>query len=88
VHKITLRLVQCISMIKQMKIRLERRVARKTRTKILVGRQIGWPRRRWTYNNGTDFKETVCKRVDWIYLAHIRVIWRAFVNMVVNLRDT
>jgi len=37
-------------------------------------------------NIKTDFRETVCKDVKWIHVAHDRVQWQAPVNLVMNLQ--
>jgi predicted secreted protein len=34
---------------------------------------------------GPNFRETVCKNVGWIQVAHVRVQSRDFVNMVMDL---
>jgi hypothetical protein len=43
------------------------------------------PRRRED-NIKTDLRETGWDRMDWVHLAQVRDQWRAFVNMVMNLR--
>jgi hypothetical protein len=58
---------------------------------ILVGRPegkrpLGRPRRRWEDNINMDLKEIGIDGANWIRLAQDRVQWRAFVNMVMNLR--
>jgi hypothetical protein len=59
--------------------------------KILVGkpegrRPLGRPRRRWEDNIKMDLMEIGFGDVDWIDLAQVRVMWRAIVNTVMNLR--
>jgi hypothetical protein len=64
--------------------------ARRCAYRILVGtpersRPRGRSRRRWKNNIKVDLQETG-RGVDWIYLAHERVSWRALVNAVMKLR--
>ena len=48
---------------------------------------LGIHRRRWEDNIKMDLQEVGCGRgVDWIELALDRDSWRAFVNLVMNLR--
>jgi hypothetical protein len=59
--------------------------------RVLVGRPEGkWPlrrpRRRWEDNIKVDLTEIGIDGVNWIWLPQDRVQWRAFVNMVMNLR--
>jgi hypothetical protein len=59
--------------------------------RVLVGRPegkrpLGRPRRRWEDNIKLDLGEIGIYGVNWIRLAQDRVQWRAFVNMVMNLR--
>jgi len=58
---------------------------------ILIGklegkRPPGRPMRRWEGNIRMDLREIGWEYVDWIYLAQDTDHWRAFVNMVTNLR--
>jgi hypothetical protein len=58
---------------------------------VLVGRPqgkrpLGRPRRRWKDNIKMDLRETGIYGANCIRLARDRVHWRAFVNMVMNLR--
>ena len=48
-------------------------------------RPLGRSRRRWENNTKVDLQEAG-RGVDWIYLAHERVRWRAVANAVRNLR--
>jgi hypothetical protein len=59
--------------------------------RLLVGRPkgkrpLGKPRRRWIDNIQMDLLEIGLTVVDWIGLAQDRYRWRAFVNLVLNLR--
>jgi hypothetical protein len=49
-------------------------------------RSLGRPRRRWEDNINMDLHEVGCEGMDLIELAQDRVIWRALVNAVMNLR--
>jgi hypothetical protein len=49
-------------------------------------RPLGRPRRRWEDNIKMDLREIGIDRANWIRLAHDRVQWWAFVNMVMILR--
>jgi hypothetical protein len=49
-------------------------------------RPLGIPRRRWEDNIKMDLREIGFDGSTWIRLAEDRVQWRAFVNMVMNLR--
>jgi hypothetical protein len=58
---------------------------------ILVGkpegkRLLGRPRCRWVDNIKMDLREIGWDGVDWIDRAQDRDQWRAFVNVVLNLR--
>jgi hypothetical protein len=59
--------------------------------RVLVGRpegkrSLGRPRRRWEDNIQMDLREIGIDGANWIRLAQDRVQWRAFVNIVMNLR--
>jgi hypothetical protein len=59
--------------------------------RVLVGRPkgrrpLGRPRRRWKDNIKLNLRETEINGANWIRLAQDRVQWRAFVNMIMNLR--
>jgi hypothetical protein len=49
-------------------------------------RPLGRPRRRGEDNMNLDLRETGIDGANWIRLALDRVQWRAFVNMVMNLK--
>jgi hypothetical protein len=59
--------------------------------RVLVGRcegnrPLGRPRRRWEDNINMYLREIGIDGANWIRLPQDRVQWRAFVNMVMNLR--
>jgi hypothetical protein len=59
--------------------------------RVLVGRPerktpLKRHRCRWEDNIKLDLRETGIDGMNWIRLAQDRVQWRAFVNMVMNLR--
>jgi hypothetical protein len=59
--------------------------------RVLVGRPEGRRplerlRHRWEDNIKMDLREIGIDGVNWIQLAQDRIQWRAFVNMVMNLR--
>jgi hypothetical protein len=59
--------------------------------RVLVGkpegkRPLGRPRRRWEDNIMMDLQEVGCGGMDWIGLDQDTDRWRAFVNVVMNLR--
>ena len=49
-------------------------------------RPLGRPRRIWEDYIKVDLQEVGCWGVDWIELPQERDRWRAFVNVVMNLR--
>jgi hypothetical protein len=49
-------------------------------------RSQGGPRHRWEDNIQIDLREIGINVMNWIWLAHDRVQWWAFVNTVMNLR--
>jgi hypothetical protein len=49
-------------------------------------RPLGRPRLRWEDNIKMDLREIGTDGANWIRLAQDRDQWRAFVNMVLNLR--
>jgi hypothetical protein len=58
--------------------------------RVLVGRPkgkrpLGRPRHRWEDNIEKALREVGIDRVNWIWLAHNRVWWWAFVSTVINL---
>jgi hypothetical protein len=59
--------------------------------RVLVGRPedkrpMGRPRSRWEDNIKLDLREIGIDGANWIQLAQDRIQWRAFVNIVMNLR--
>jgi hypothetical protein len=59
--------------------------------RFLVGRPegkrpLGRHRRRWEDNIKMDLREIGVDGANWIRLAQDRVLWRASVSMVMNLR--
>jgi hypothetical protein len=66
-------------------------VTTQTAYRLLVGkpegkRPLGRPRRRWVDNIKMDLLKIDWCGVDWIGLAQDRDKWRAFVNVVMNLK--
>ena len=49
-------------------------------------RTLGRPRNRWEDNIRMDIQEVIWGGMDWIGLSQNRDRWRAFVNMVMNIR--
>jgi hypothetical protein len=49
-------------------------------------RQLGRLRHRWMGNIKADLQEMEWGDMDWIYVAQYLDRWRAFVNVVMNLR--
>jgi hypothetical protein len=49
-------------------------------------RPLGRPRSRWEDNIKLDLRKIGIDGTNWIWLAQDRVQWRAFVNLVMNLR--
>jgi hypothetical protein len=49
-------------------------------------RPLGRPRYRWEDNIKMDLREIGIDGVNWNRLAQDKVQWRAFVNMLMNLR--
>ena len=54
--------------------------------KVLVGRPLGRPRRRWEDNIKKDLQEVGRGCGDWMELAHDRDRWRALLSRVMNFR--
>ena len=54
--------------------------------RVLVGRPLGRPRRRWEDNIKIDMREVGSDPRDWIAFAEDRNQWRAYVRAVMNLR--
>jgi hypothetical protein len=59
--------------------------------RVLVGRPEikrppGRPRRRWKDNIKLKLREIGVDGANWIWLAQVRVQWRAFVNTIMNFR--
>jgi hypothetical protein len=84
-----------VSVIKSRRMRWAGHVARRGEGRgvyrVLIGRPegkrpLGRPRRRWEDNIKMDLREIGIYRANWIQLAQGRVQWRAYVNMVMNLR--
>jgi hypothetical protein len=48
-------------------------------------RPRGRPRRRWEDNIKMDLREIGIDEANWIRLAQDRILWRDFVNTVMNL---
>jgi hypothetical protein len=84
-----------VGVIKSRRMRWAGHVARmgegRSAYRVLVGRPegkrpLGRPRRRWEDNIKMDLGEIAIDGANWIRLAQDSVQWRAFVNMVMNLR--
>jgi hypothetical protein len=59
--------------------------------RVLVGRPecerpLGRPRHRWEDNIKVERREIGMDGANWIRLAQDRVLWRALLNTVINLR--
>jgi hypothetical protein len=59
--------------------------------RVLVGRPevkspLGRPRRRWKDSIKMGLREIGIDEVNWIQLVQDRILWRAFVNAVMNLQ--
>jgi hypothetical protein len=52
---------------------------------VFTGFWLGRPRCRWEDNIKIDLREIGINGANWIQLAQDRVLWPAFVNMVMNL---
>jgi hypothetical protein len=59
---------------------------RRNAYRLLAGKPLRRPRRRWVYNIMMDLVEVGRSDVDWIGLAQDRGRRRALVNSVLNLR--
>jgi hypothetical protein len=53
--------------------------------RILVGRPLGRPRRRWVENIKMNRRELELDSMDWIDLAQDKDQWRVLVNTIINL---
>jgi hypothetical protein len=91
----TTNLTSIVKVIKSRRMRWAGHVARMGEGRgvyrVLVGRPEGKrplrrPRRRWDDNIKLHLREVGIDGANWIRLAQDRVQWRAFVNMVMNLR--
>ena len=49
-------------------------------------RPFGRPRSRWEDNIKMDLQEVGCLGMNWVCVAQDRDRWRAFVNVILNLR--
>jgi len=49
---------------------------------------VGITRRTWEDNIKMDLQEVGCEGMDWIELVQVRDMWRALVNVVMNLRGS
>jgi hypothetical protein len=54
--------------------------------RVLVGRPLRRPRRRWEDNIKMDHQHMGCGGMDWIDLAQGRDRWRALVNAAISMR--
>ena len=54
--------------------------------RVLLGKPLGRPRRRWVDNIRMGLQEVGCGYMDWIGLAQDRDRWRTLVSAVMNLR--
>jgi len=54
--------------------------------RVLLGKPLGRPRRRWVDNIRMDIQEVECGYMDWIGLAQGRDRLRKLVSAVMNLR--
>jgi hypothetical protein len=84
-----------VRVIKSRRIRWAEHVARMEEGRgvyrVLVGRPEGKrplrrSRHRWEDNIKLDIREIRINGANWIQLAQDRILWRAFVNRVMNLR--
>jgi len=79
-----------VRVIKSRRVRWARHVARmgerRAVYRVLVGKPLGRPRRRWEDNIKMDRQQMGCGGMDWIELAQGRDRWRALVNAVMNMR--
>jgi hypothetical protein len=53
---------------------------------VMTGTHLSPPRRRWEDNNKMDLQKVGCGGMDLIELAQDRDMWRALVNVVMNLQ--
>jgi hypothetical protein len=66
-------------------------VTKRNSYRILVGKPEGMrplrePKRRWDKNIKMDLREIGWVIMDWVNLAKDKDLWRALVNMVMNLQ--
>ena len=54
--------------------------------KILTGKSLGRPRRRWENNIRMNLEEIGINASNWVNSAQDRNYWRALVNAALNLR--
>jgi hypothetical protein len=54
--------------------------------RILVGKPVGRPRRRWEHNIKMNHRKIGWGGMDWIDLTYNGDQWRTLVNAVMNLR--
>jgi hypothetical protein len=83
-------IIRIIRIIKSRRMRWTGNVARmgekRNACRLLVGKPLGRPRRRWADNIVMNLGEVGWGDVDWIGLAQDRNSWRALVNSILNLR--